>query len=278
MSYPPFLLAGDCLFKPKEPYGLMGIVNLTADSFYTSSRTQESAINLALEHLDQGADVLDLGAESTRPYAKPLTSEDELSRLLPVINELKASVPEAILSVDTYHAATAAKVLSLGVSIINDISACRFDPDLLDVLVQYKPGYVLMHSQGRPKDMQDKPSYNDVVYEVQTFFEQHLNMLVKAGLPEEHILLDPGIGFGKLLEHNMAILKHISAFKIFKRPLLIGLSMKSMFGDLLGLKLHERGQATSVASALLFDRGVFWHRVHDVGKTAEALKLAQAFF
>ena len=185
-------------------------------------------------------------------------------------------IPGAVLSVDTYHAATAAAVLEEGVQIINDISACAFDPGLLDVLVQYKPGYVLMHSQGRPDVMQQDPRYADVRSEVMAFFERGLHRLTAAGLPEEHIVLDPGIGFGKTLGHNLELLAHAEDWLAFGRPVLLGLSMKSMFGQLLGLTTPERGCATQVATALLWEKGLFWHRVHDVAATRRTLTLAAA--
>ena len=160
--------------------------------------------------------------------------------------------------------------------IINDISACAFDPGLLDVLVQYKPGYVLMHSQGRPDVMQQDPRYADVRSEVMAFFERGLHRLTAAGLPEEHIVLDPGIGFGKTLGHNLELLAHAEDWLAFGRPVLLGLSMKSMFGQLLGLTTPERGCATQVATALLWEKGLFWHRVHDVAATRRTLTLAAA--
>lgn len=177
---------------------------------------------------------------------------------------------------DTYHADTAAAVLAQGAHIINDISACRFDPGLLDVLVQYKPGYVLMHSQGRPEVMQRAPRYDDVRREVREFFERELSRLVRAGLPEDRIVLDPGIGFGKTLEHNLTLLAHPGDWLELGRPVLMGLSMKSLFGGLLGLATDERGTATQVATALLWRRGIFWHRVHEVAATRRSLLLAGA--
>ena len=145
------------------------------------------------------------------------------------------------------------------------------------MLVQYKPGYVLMHSQGRPDVMQKDPRYTDVRSEVMAFFERELHRLTTAGLPEEHIVLDPGIGFGKTLRHNLELLAHAEDWLAFGRPVLMGLSMKSMFGQLLGLTTQERGCATQVAPAMLWEKGLFWHRVHDVAATRQTLTLAAAF-
>ena len=224
----------------------------------------------------EGADILDLGAESSRPGAQALTPEQELLRLMPVLRELRREIPGVMLSVDTYHAATAAAVLEEGVQIINDISACAFDPGLLDVLVQYKPGYVLMHSQGSPREMQVNPRYGNVVEEILAFFERNLARLVKAGLPEDRIVLDPGIGFGKNKEHTVAILKGLERFASLGRPLYVGLSRKSMFREILGLELEQRAEATRMAVALLAARGIPYHRVHDIAGCAQALRLVEA--
>ena len=254
-----WLCLGGGAVTTSAPFGVMGIVNLTPDSFYDGG-THDSA-DLGLAHAmrlhAEGADILDLGAESSRPGAQALTPGQELLRLMPVLRGLRREIPGVMLSVDTYHAATAAAVLEEGVQIINDISACAFDPGLLDVLVQYKPGYVLMHSQGRPDVMQKDPRYTDVRSEVMAFFERELHRLTAAGLPEEHIVLDPGIGFGKTLRHNLELLAHAEDWLAFGRPVLMGLSMKSMFGQLLGLTTQERGCATQVATAMLWEKGLF---------------------
>ena len=261
-----------------SPFGVMGIVNLTPDSFYDGGQHDSPApgIRHALALRDQGADILDLGAESSRPGAAELSPGQETQRLLPVLAGLRRVAPAAVVSVDTYHAETAAAVLQMGVSIINDISACAFDPALLDVLVQYKPGYVLMHSQGRPKTMQHNPSYADVRREVREFFEREMSRLVRAGLPENRIVLDPGIGFGKTLEHNLALLAHPEDWLELGRPVLMALSMKSVFGGLLGLPPQQRGLATATATAVLRNKGVYWHRVHDVAAARQAMTVALA--
>ena len=288
------------------PFLLFGIVNATPDSFYDGgehySETGGKAVKQALALRDQGAAVLDIGGESTRPGALPVPLAEECSRVLPVIEGLrralaeeassfadsraaetdgdcamrKASAPLTAISVDTYKAETAARALECGADIVNDISACAFEPALVDVLVQYQPGYVLMHGKGAPETMQNAPRYEDVTAEVEAFFEEKLNMLVRAGLREERIMLDPGIGFGKNLEHNLQLLGDLPRFAKFGRPLLMALSNKSMFGHLLGQSVSERGCATAVATALAFNAGVWAHRVHDARAAYDALSLAQA--
>lgn len=259
-------------------FGIMGIVNLTTDSFHAQSRYPDTMAALARckELVADGADVLDLGAESSRPGARPVSASEEIARLVPLITELKAGNADVCISVDTYHAATAAAVLEHGADIINDISACSFDPAMLDVLVQYKPGYVLMHCQGTPETMQDNPVYTDVCAEVAAFFAAKLAMLVAAGLPEERIILDPGIGFGKTMEHNLALMRSTAPWKELGRPSLMACSMKSVFGNLLALPVDRRGTATCVASALTLGGGYTWHRVHDAAATLQSLTLARA--
>ena len=294
------------------PFLLFGIVNVTPDSFYDGgAHCGENAVKHALTLHAQGAAVLDVGGESTRPGAAPVSLEEECSRVLPVIEALSRAFAEkngkpgengaanprlgdmggeaearggfrasasfsGAVSVDTYKAGTAARALERGADIVNDISACLFDPALVDVLVQYPPGYILMHGKGTPATMQNSPRYDDVTAEVCAFFEERLTMLVRAGLKEDRIMLDPGIGFGKNLDHNLTLLGNLSRFKAFGRPILMALSNKSMFGRLLGLDVRERGPATAVATALAFNAGAWAHRVHDVRSAREALSLAQA--
>lgn len=260
------------------PFGIMGIVNLTPDSFHDGGQYAVPSAGLAhaLHLLEQGADILDLGAESSRPGAVPVTAEEELARLMPVLGAVRARAPAAVLSIDTWRAETARVALEAGASIINDISACTADPALLDVLVQYRPGYVLMHSDGRGVGSTQALPCADICREVMMFFEQRLECLTRAGLPEERIILDPGIGFGKSVEQNLTLLAQAESLLSLGRPVLLGLSMKSFFGGLLGLPVQERGAVTQVASALLWSKGIFWHRVHDVRGVRDSLRLASA--
>ncbi|WP_022661588.1 dihydropteroate synthase [Paucidesulfovibrio longus] len=269
------------------PFFVAGIVNVTPDSFYDGGKCFDPAMavahgrSLALE----GADILDVGGESTRPFSELVSLDEELSRVVPVVEALAAhdwsQLPRVggeapVVSVDTNKAEVARRCLDAGASIINDVSACRFDPSLLDVLVDRQPGYVLMHSLGLPREMQIEPRYDDVVSEILAFFEERLHFLTKAGLSESRIVLDPGIGFGKTLEHNMSILRDIDRFGMFGLPVYIGLSNKSLFGGLLGLEVGQRAGATQAATALLGYRGVAVHRVHEVAAARHALTLAQA--
>lgn len=271
-----WLAASGLEIARSHSFGLIGIVNVTPDSFYDHCDTLLQAVDLASRQLAEGADVIDLGAESTRPGAIPVAGQEECRRLLPALEQIRNLYPGAIISVDTRNAATASLALQSGCAIINDVSACQHDPCMIDVLVQFRPGYVLTHTKGKPETMQVAPFYRDVVAEVKAYFEYWLNHLVCAGLPEDRVALDPGIGFGKTLAHNLAILSHIEEFMQFGRPLLLGVSMKAMLGRLLGLPLAERGEATATLSALMFAKGVIWHRVHEVNRVKNALLLTQA--
>jgi len=259
-----------------------GILNVTPDSFYDGGRhsSYQTALSHGLELLGQGADILDIGGESTRPGAAATPEDVERARVIPLVRELSAAIErhasEAAVSVDTYKAGVADAALEAGAEIINDVSACLFDPELADVLAQRKPGYVLMHSRGKPETMQNAPVYDNVVEEIMTFFEERLAMLVKAGLPEDRIVLDPGVGFGKTLEHNLEILRCIERFADLGRPLYMGLSRKSIWRKLLDLTPDESLIPTCTATALLAARGVFIHRVHDVGPARQAILTALA--
>ncbi|MBU1611965.1 MAG: dihydropteroate synthase, partial [Proteobacteria bacterium] len=178
------------------------------------------------------------------------------------------------VSVDTFKGQVAARAIEAGASIVNDISGCRFDPELLDVVAQMKPGYVLMHSLDRPERMQENPKYDDVLGEIMEFFAERLRVLTGAGLPESHIVLDPGIGFGKTPEHNIFLLKHIDRLTEFGLPLYVGLSNKSVWGALLQLPLEKRLHATVAATAIMYSKGVFVHRVHDAAAAHQALSVA----
>lgn len=272
-----WVLRGGKLVCP-APFCLVGILNVTPDSFSDGGRFIETgdAVAHGERLLAEGACMLDIGAESTRPFAPPVSGDEERARLMPVLRELRTRCPEALLSVDTFKAATARAALEAGADVINDVSACAFDPPLLDVVVSYKPGYVLMHSQGTPADMQIAPRYDDAVGTLLSFFERRMADLVRAGLPEDRIVLDPGIGFGKNGDHTVAILRGMERFQALGRPLYVGLSRKSLFGELLGLTGKQREEATHLAVALLGARGVLYHRVHDVAGCAQALRLVEA--
>jgi len=274
MNNTQWTLKGGMVLGP-APFFIAGIVNVTPDSFYDGGSYGEAESGLAhgLRLAEEGAHILDIGGESTRPYADKVNEADELARVVPVIEALIASGTSSVVSIDTYKAGVAAKALEAGAAILNDVSAFEFDPGLLDVISQYKPGYVLMHSLGKPEDMQDAPRYENVVDDILFFFDKKLNELDKAGLPKDRITLDPGIGFGKLLEHNLEILQNIERFNEFGLPIFMGLSNKSIWQGLLGLDVSERQNATQAATAVLAAKGVPIHRVHEVKLTRQTLTI-----
>lgn len=261
------------------PFCLIGVLNITPDSFSDGGRylTIKNIVEHTKQMIQSGAQVIDIGAESTRPFVEPTTEEVEQERLIPHFKILKEQFPDVIFSIDTYKASTAKAALELGADIINDVSGGTFEPNLLDILIEYKPGFVLCHTQGKPDTMQVNPSYKDVIEELLYFFESQMSLITKAGLPEDRIVLDPGIGFGKKKEHTEIIMKNIERLKVLGRPLYIGLSRKSFFKQFFDLDLHERDEATYIATALLAARGVRYHRVHDVAGCAQALKITEVF-
>lgn len=268
-------LRGGRILGP-APFFVVGILNVTPDSFYDGGQTDqvEKAVAKGLGLLDQGADILDIGGESTRPFAESVPTDQELARVLPVVSGILRIRPNAVISVDTTKAAVARRCLEAGARIVNDVSAMGVDPELRDVVGEYRPGYVLMHRQGDPGTMQADPRYGDVVEEIRRFFSQRLEELIRIGVPESSVVLDPGIGFGKMLHHNLEILKHIDRFFEFGRPVFMGLSNKSLWKGLLGRDGRERNAATLAATVALFGKGVRIHRVHEVRETRDALTVA----
>jgi dihydropteroate synthase len=286
------------------PFTVMGIINVTPDSFSDGGRfyAEDKALAHAGELLDAGAAILDIGGESTRPGSFPVSAEEEERRVLPLVRELarpaKALISKALISVDTWRGSTAAAALTAGANIINDISGGLFDEAMADVLASRKPGCILGHCPEKPATMQKAPHYADVVEAVYAFFAERLERLEKKGLAADYTVLDPGLGFGKTLRHNLNLLRDLSEEKSrlhsLGRPICIGLSRKTMLSELLGLptgpfKLWNEGQtgdlseaaahrerdaATQIFSALLLERGVFLHRVHAVSGAWNALRLA----
>ena len=208
---------------------VMGVVNVTPDSFSDGGRflERERAVEQALVLLDQGADILDIGGESTRPGARAVPLEEELERVLPVIEGIRRRRPEALVSIDTYKAPVARAALEAGAVMINDITALGGDPDMAALAAESKAALVLMHMKGTPRTMQKNPTYDDVVAEVREFLARRLERALAAGVEAQRIMLDPGIGFGKTLEHNLLLIRHLGSLRSLGRPLLLGASRKA---------------------------------------------------
>jgi len=256
---------------------IMGILNVTPDSFSDGGRwNTEAALEARIDQLvSEGADIIDVGGESTRPFAEPVSVEDELARVIPAIRKIRArsNLP---ISIDTTKAPVAREALAAGATMINDISALRFDPAMIDVVRSFDGPVIIMHMQGNPGDMQVSPQYQDVVEEINSFFTERIHWLEKSRVARSRIVVDPGLGFGKTLEHNLAILRSIRAFKVHGCPVLIGHSRKSFLGQLLELPTVDRDTATALVSALCACQGADILRVHAVRPTRHALTLAAA--
>ncbi len=274
----PMELAGRAWAFDGRPW-VLGIVNVTPDSFSDGGRssTTEAAVHHALQLLDEGADWLDVGGESTRPGAAAVSLDDECARVLPVIEALQRLVPAVPVSIDTSKAEVARRALGAGASLVNDVTAFG-DPLMAGVVARAKAGACLMHMQGTPRTMQVEPRYDDVVHEVAESLGQSIARAVEAGVERARLFIDPGIGFGKTLEHNLALLRHLEALRVLGAPVLLGTSRKSFLGALTGEKdVSKRVVSSAATVAIAAARGqadVF--RVHDVKATREALAVAYA--
>jgi dihydropteroate synthase len=264
-------------FSFPRPALVMGIVNVTPDSFSDGGRFLDSnaAVEHGLELVRQGADMLDIGGESTRPRALPVDETEELRRVIPVIEQLAARVPVPI-SIDTIKPGVARAALEAGASIVNDIAANREEDEMWRVVAASGAGYVCMHMQGTPQTMQINPVYGDVVREVEAFFSDRLTRLSHCGVNSDQVIFDVGIGFGKTLEHNLQLLGALDQFRRLKRPLLLGVSRKSFIATLLGAGLAERLPASLACECLAIEAGVQLIRTHEVAGTARAVRMTEA--
>lgn len=262
----------------RERTVVMGILNVTPDSFYDGGRyaEHESAIQRALQMVEEGADIIDIGGESTRPGSQPVPEEEELRRVLPVIEAVRARV-DLPLSIDTTKSRVAERALQAGACMVNDISGLGFDPRMAEVVAQAGALCCLMHIQGTPQTMQKNPQYTDVVRDISAYFEQRLARAEQAGIPRQNIWLDPGIGFGKTVEHNLQILRRLREFTVFGLPILIGTSRKSFIGKVLGdLPPEERLEGTSATVAVAIMNGASAVRVHDVRAMVRVARMVDA--
>jgi dihydropteroate synthase len=272
---PTFFVYGGLVMQPATQ--IMGILNVTPDSFSDGGRWHsEAALEARITQLlTEGVDIIDVGGESTRPFADPVSTEQELSRVIPAIRKIRARSALPI-SIDTTKAEVAHEALAAGATMINDISALRHDPQMLDVFKSFSGQVVIMHMQGTPGDMQVAPRYEEVIGEINAFLTARIHWLEKSGVVRSRIIVDPGIGFGKTLEHNLAILRSIHAFKVHGCPVLIGHSRKSFLGQVLDIPVEERDCPTAVVSGFCVQQGADILRVHDVRGTHQAVRLMAA--
>ena len=260
-----------------NPPRIMGILNLTPDSFSDGGRYRgvEEGLRQAERMLAAGADIIDVGGESTRPGAEPVAAEEEIRRTAPVVEAVVREL-DARVSIDTSKAPVARAALDAGAVMVNDVTGLRGDAAMAPLVRERGVEVVIMHMQGTPRTMQKNPTYGDVVADIRAFFAERLAFCRGQGIDAGKVILDPGIGFGKTLEHNLAILANIPAFKSLGRPVLIGHSRKSFLGALLGLEVEERDCATAMVSCLAALDGADYLRVHEVGLTRQACALAAA--
>jgi len=256
---------------------IMGILNVTPDSFSDGGKffTPSDAVKHGERMAEEGADIIDIGGESTRPYAKPISAEDEISRVVPVIKGLrkKISVP---ISIDTYKSKVAREALDAGANIINDITALRMDNRMGQVAAKYKVPVVLMHMKGYPQTMQENPRYKDVVSQIISFLRRQIRNAKREGIEENKIIVDPGIGFGKTVRHNLEIMGRLEEFKVLKSLLLIGPSRKAFIGKILKLDVSQRLEGTAAAVAICVWNGANIIRAHDVKQMRQVVNMVQA--
>jgi dihydropteroate synthase len=267
---------GQLIEFPGRPL-IMGVVNVTPDSFFDGGRylDPEAAVCHALRLVEEGADLLDIGAESTRPGADVVNEAEERRRAIPVVTAVAKAVTVPI-SIDTSKATVARTALDAGAVLVNDVTALRGDPAMVDTVARTGAGIVLMHMLGTPRTMQQAPFYDDVVGEIYDFFEERIRFAMAHGIARRQIILDPGIGFGKVLVHNLTLLAQLTRFLQFECPLLVGVSRKAFLGQLVDRPVQDRQWATAAAVAMAVDRGAGILRVHDVRAMKDVVQVAAA--
>lgn len=266
-----------CLDFSKKTY-LMGVLNVTPDSFSDGGLYLDKslAVRRAHEMIEDGADIIDIGGESTRPGSESVSLEEEIARTIPVIEALAKDIKVPI-SIDTYKAEVAKRALDAGASMVNDISGLRFDPDMPEVVSEYKVPVVIMHIKGTPKNMQVDPSYEALIPEIMDYLRISIRLAVKFGIDEDKIVIDPGIGFGKTFDHNLDIIKNLHKFTLLEKPILAGPSRKAFIGKILGdAPASERLEGTAAAVAISIFNGANILRVHDVKEMVKVARVADA--
>ncbi|MFA6923800.1 MAG: dihydropteroate synthase [Bacteroidales bacterium] len=256
---------------------IMGILNITPDSFYDGGKysTEKDLIKQTEKMISEGAVIIDVGAVSTKPGAENITEEEERKRLFPFLEKLIKRFPETNFSVDTFRSGVAEMAIDKGAAIINDISAGSFDEKMFDVIAKYNVPYIIMHIKGTPQNMQKNPIYENIVKEIMFYFSEKINALKLRGVND--IIIDPGFGFGKTVEHNYEILKNLKTFEVFKMPILVGISRKSMINKVLNIDSEDALNATTSLNTFALLNGANILRVHDVKEAMEAVKIVKMF-
>ena len=255
---------------------VMGILNVTPDSFFDGGKykTEKKVVKRAEEILEQGGTIIDIGAVSTQPGSDGVSTKDEIDRIIPAVKAVRKAFPEAVISIDTYRSWVAMKVIEdCGPCIVNDVSGGNFDVHMFETIGKLGVPYILMHMQGTPVKMQDNPEYEDIIRDISMFFTDRVKKLNKAGVKD--VIIDPGFGFGKTLEHNYELLNRLDSFKVFQLPVMVGVSRKSMIHKLLGQKPEDALNGTSVVNTLALMGGADLLRVHDVREAVEAVRIME---
>ena len=263
------------IFDQRSMPLIMGILNVTPDSFFDGGKYVEEShwLEQTKKMVEAGADIIDIGACSTRPGSPQPSETEELERLIKVVKSIRKAFPQILISVDTYRAVVAQEAVAFGANIINDISGGTLDTKMFETVAKLKVPYVLMHIQGNPQNMQENPVYTDIVKEVNLFFEESLKKLAAFGVKQ--VILDPGFGFGKTVDHNYELLKNLEKFQTFKLPVLAGLSRKSMINKLLNINSKESVNGTSILNTIATQKGAKILRVHDVKEAVEVVKICE---
>lgn len=261
-----------------DKMNIMGIINTTHNSFYEESRVQSIpiAIERAKKMIEDGADILDIGGESTKPGCDPISEEEEIRRVVPLVEEIRKFNKNILISIDTYRAGTAEAAIKAGADIINDISAMTFDDRMAEIVAKYEVPVILMHIKGTPRNMQENPYYDDVMGEVSQFFTERIYYALSKGISRDKLILDPGIGFGKLYEHNIELIKRVDEFHKFDLPILLAVSRKSSIGTALGnVPTEERLEGTIAVTCFAAMKEIEMVRVHDVLENKKAAQMIE---
>ena len=269
----------DWLLSKKKQSLIMGILNVTPDSFSDGGKYLEknTAINYALEMIDEGADIIDIGGESTRPFSDPVSLKEEISRVVPVIEGIRKK-SDICISIDTTKSQVATAALNSGASVINDVSAMEVDPLMVDVALKFDCPLIIMHMKGTPKNMQDDPQYESLISDIKDYLLDRIDFIISKGINPKKIVIDPGIGFGKTVENNFEIINNLKHFTSMDFPVLLGASRKSFIGISLNLPEEDRLEGSLAANIIGFQNGAKIFRVHDVAETNKALIIANKIF
>ena len=269
----------DWLLSKKKQSLIMGILNVTPDSFSDGGKylKKNTAINHALEMIDEGADIIDIGGESTRPFSDPVSLKEEISRVVPVIEGIRKK-SDICISIDTTKSQVATAALNSGASVINDVSAMEVDPLMVDVALKFDCPLIIMHMKGTPKNMQDDPQYESLISDIKDYLLDRIDFIISKGINPKKIVIDPGIGFGKTVENNFEIIKNLNHFTTMNFPVLLGASRKSFIGISLNLPEKDRLEGSLAANIIGLQNGAKIFRVHDVAETNKALIIANKIF